>query len=568
MSIKKDTQNQIEAYRRIVKSSRSTAPERLDDEEFKKLLNKFYLNAEKEGWYCDLSDAIVNKGFFFTAPQRKIAECILEGIFKKDKRTINVSITRQFGKTEVVSMVVSFCYEWHFRIFSIPFRCAIIAPNRNTSSKVFQRAENYIDSTGIPLKKNRRGLHKETVRGDCIIVFGIFEGSVGGNMEGETLHLAVRDEAHEGDDKRYIDEILPALMRTWGVEVNIGNGGYNKCYFYERIAEGYRRSYDEKLDIWSSNYVIRYTYENLREYFVKLAMHGLDSAKAWLAGNEDYIRKNGGRNGLMVRKNIYCEWVLSFGQYLTEEHVMAACVDNEDFAPDDRIYAGFDVGFSGDRSVLALINHRRIVVGWYIIKKAGEMMSPTDQVLAAISVLYALGVEDRLEAFGVDETTTGLAFMEPLMENLAVDIVPFNFAGRGKKHNWYINFQNGFTSENQDTRFFLNQNAVHFNDFKKEVCDIEVSVMGNGFLSFQAPQREGFYDDFVAATVIAANLMGIYEGMFDESILGKVREKMEAMRKTVVKTKESIDQRLKKLGYGSHLKKKIPGRNSVPTWAQ
>lgn len=522
MGTSNDTKKSTEYYRKNAAKSRKGKLYKLDEEKFKKVLAQFYIEAEKSGFYTVFEDAIEENGYFFTDHQRVIAVDILKAVFMKISTTINISITRQFGKTELVTLVISFCYDYFFKIFGEPFKCCIIAPEKGTASEVFNRAANYILAKDLDMATNTKS-EKRTNRGDVVQLFGIYEDAKGGTVEGRTFNLVVRDEAHLGDDVKFADQVEPTAMRTGGSIVMIGNGAERNCTFRTNVMRGncdilsedarpINRRTGERIGedtrrVVGKNIVHRYTYNTLRDYMEKLAQRGLESSRAWINGTEKYIAEKGGRDSIMVRKNILCQFMVNLGNFLSMDQ-LERCRRRTARLPAMRekdLYLGVDFATKGDRSVAAFVNKDRQIEDWVILKDANEIKSLTSQLRILYDYCDEKGIFERLAGIGGDSTGMGIGAIEIMEGIFGCEIVPYNFSQR-KKHEWYTDLKDLMMTLNKEDRLHYDPLHEHAPIFEKEMTELEVTASKNGILSFSAPEKHGCYDDFVAATAIANSM--------------------------------------------------------------
>ena len=252
------------------------------------VVDSFYKYAEGYGYFksinkcLELKEKSVSHKFMFI-PQQELAETLIKAIFQKKQHRIYLSLPRQIGKTEIVTMVASFCYDTYFPIFKKPFSLAVVTPNSQTSSAIFSRLCQKLYNMKVRLDIDKN-IVKQTVRGDRVELFSIFSDKRSATTEGRTFHLIIRDEAHEGDDMKFEDELLPALNSTNGSFVMIGNGCFKNCMFWEGISMGDKEMLlssvelqdGKRFDKYAYNKVIRYPYTTkIKPYFEKLGHAGL-----------------------------------------------------------------------------------------------------------------------------------------------------------------------------------------------------------------------------------------------------------------------------------------------------
>ena len=501
-----DKMKRVQLYRERAMSARADRPYKLNETQFKSLLQIFYVEAEKHGFYTRLGDALERGAFFFTEHQRSIAEAMLLHVFTKTPATINVSITRQFGKTELVTMVVAFCYDHFYKAFGEPFKCCIIAPEKGTASEVFNRVTSYIlaNDTELLVDKNNE---KETLRGDVVRLFGIYKDSRGGTIEGRTHNLVIRDEAHLGDDEKFSDQVEPTTIRTDGSIVFIGNAGFGSCTFRENIKRGTCDILDADGKKVGKNIVFRYTYKTLMPYMKNLSDKGLHSAGAWIRGVEKYVSDRGGMESYFVMKNIFCEWIVSFGNFVTQEHLNNCKRKSPRLPSISRdLYLGIDFAFSGDRTIATLLNKDRQIEDWVILKDANEQKTLKAQCQELYNYCEEKSIMDRLAAIGGDSTGMGLGAVEFLEQEFSCEIMNYTFSQR-KKHEWYIGLRDLVTTTNESDRLYYDPSHKHAMLFEREMKELEVTVSKNGYLTFQAPKKQGHYDDMVASLAISVDMM-------------------------------------------------------------
>lgn len=534
--------------------NRALLPDKLDNTQFVALLVRFYREAEDSNFYCSLPRAKEKKGYYFTEPQREIAECILASVFMKERREIYISIVRQFGKTELVAMTTEFCYRHYSEIFGSPFAVAIIAPEKGTATEVFSRIKNYIvaNETDLPIDTK---FEVKTMAGDTIRLYGIYDGATGGTIEGRTFDMIIRDEAHKGSERKWLDEVMPAANRTTGPIILIGNGGFKDCYYYRGLKKG--------TDVSKRHYVFRYTYNTLRGYMLDLARQGMDSCRVWVENTDKYIENLGGRKSLFVRKNILCEWDLKLGGFLDRESVEAVEeVIKDDIHPD--IFLTYDVAHSGmDRAIATIIDRNKNILDLWVIKDTGEVVTLEKQA----NTLYDRCLESGLMTFdgkdcplkcvGVDASGLGVGMAEMMEKLFPIPIKRFTFTVQAKQ-DWYFHLRDSVVAEVPSSRVRFNRRqkgkgtkggedvneslygyaklkkpmatSDHWDICQRELYDIEVIELKNDMFGFHAPTASGgvmglsIHDDFVASMAMAISLIGYWDGFHPTTTSSRSRQ--------------------------------------------
>lgn len=490
----------INKYRRqAVHDARFTPASETEVNE--KILPKYYKHARNNGFTTNFNEAISENLMFFTPQQRKIAEAIIKSVFMKLGNTINISITRQFGKTEIVSQIIDFCYIEHYNFFHRPFSIAVIAPEQKTAKRVMNRISGYLQQRGHEYAVDNADI-KQTVRGDRLCLFGIYEGSKYTTAEGETMDLIVRDEAHKGDDEAFSDQVAPMVTRTDGTIIFIGNGSIGACQFTENLKAGNRER----------NLVFRYTYNTLKPYMLGLAGKGLRSAGSWIAGQEKYIRENGGNDSWFVRKNVYCEEITNFQQFMTEAQILRCGIDMEKkmalyktYEKMPKLYLAVDFGHSYDQTVATFLNDERVIENWFIPRKEGEVMTLRGQCELIREFSDEMGYTQRLASIGGDSTGLGIGAVEFLSIEFGCDIINFNFNAKSK-HLWYLDLRDVLTSSYEEDLIKYDRNHPYAEMFIKQCINMEVTQLKNGFLAFHAKSGQGNFDDMLDSLVIGNNM--------------------------------------------------------------
>lgn len=526
MGVSSNKQKLASKYRKDAARYKEGRPYALNEDQFKGLLEVFYYEMEGHGFFTRIEDAIAKNGYFFADFQRQISEAMLKAVFMRQSTTIGISLTRQIGKTTIVTAVASFCYKHFFKAFGESFRLCIIAPEKGTASEVFNRVCRYIIAENPELYVDQ-ATYKETLRGDTIQLFGIHEDSKGSTIEGRTFHLVIRDEAHLGDDEKFSDQVVPTTIATQGTLVWIGNGSLGDCDYRKVLKRGNIEIKDKEGMVMGYNRVFRFTYHSLHPYMKKLAMeHKLNSALAWLQGVEKYIYENGGPESFFVRKNVFCEFILNFSNFLDEETIMRCQRDIPLMSlrsnPERDLYLSLDFGHSGDKTVATFLNIRREIEGWFVAKEENEIMTLQDQCIRVRDYADEMGYTQRLLAIGGDSTGLGIGAVEFLEIEFETAIVPCNFNYKWKHEN-YLQMRDLFMTDRDEDRIWFDPASPNAGKFIKEMTEMEITPLKNGYLSFHAPNRSGYYDDFCASLAIAVYLLVNEYNMYNSLTSAKKR---------------------------------------------
>jgi len=298
--------------------------------------------------------------------QRVIAREIFLRVFARKRHTIVISVCRQVGKTEIVMYCVWFL-TYVFPLFDAErFRCVITAPEKGTGSEVYDRVKMLFDSCEqkwpSKFRFKRKNLDGIVTSDDSSITsFGLFKGYASREgkkttKEGRTFHLAVRDEMHLGEDEIFSDEIEPALSTTGGVDVLIGNGGYRECKAKQLIDGGTSKNVT----------VFAWDYDTMRAHVLaeyeasQNAMWG-----RWVESQDHYVAENG-RESDVVKKNLYLEWLVTVGNFVSWEKLKGfARAAGGSWSPkSNSADIGVDWGKEHDETVATMTDYANDIREW------------------------------------------------------------------------------------------------------------------------------------------------------------------------------------------------------------
>lgn len=491
------------ANRQFRKESQKNKTEKpLTHRQFLILLEKFYEFAERHGFYRSVSKAISENGFHIFSFQREIGESILESVFMQKSMDINISVMRQVGKTEFVSLTTAFIFDNFYKIFRRAIEIAVIAPEKDTAGVMFKRITKYINlerlMDGGDTKK-----YKQSFTDDTIQLFGIYDEYKGSTIEGRSFDMVIRDEAHLGNDKKFADEVEPTMLAKNGPLISIGNGGFKDCLFRGQILQGNIK--DDVLDLEVR--LIRYTWTEIKPYFKQLADKGLKSCKTRNSNIEKYIKKHGGDEGMMVLKNIYCKWMTEYGNAVTEAQIVRCRDKTIEWDGKSELYMGLDFAVVYDRTVATIMDDKKRVIDWIIVKDAREMKKAREQCEFLREVCDERGYTPKIYAIGFDATGVGSGGVSEFLEmEFQADLVPYMFSDKSK-HEWYIKAIESIATEYEEDRMKYDPQHRYAKLFEKEWTTLERKHLEKKkYLSFNAPNREGHFDDFCASYAICHDL--------------------------------------------------------------
>lgn len=488
----------------------------LGEEDLSILISDFYVYAEDapKPFFIDPQDALEKRGYCFMPQQRRIAECIIRSVFQRRGWEINIYIVRQFGKTELVQLVVNYCYEKYFELFEQPFSASVVAHNDRVVNNIMNRVEQGMAKLGLEFNRARTRGEKETSRGDILTPMINGETSHFSNNEGFTNNLVMRDEAHRGNDKTFKDEIRPSVLKTGGTIINIGNGFFAKCDFWKNREHGNTKK----------NKVFRFGFHEVVDDAKKLADMGFESWKNWIEDILNEIDKYGEDDPNII-KNILCGDAFEVRSLVTDSDI-DGCSDSFLMDLDDkgeyglfnRVYVGCDIARLSDRTIMTVINQEGQIEGRFVIKGRDYSVDFPEQFRLMYKILEDNGWIDRMDIFGIDATGMGLIGLDFAEEIFECQVEKMVFNQRTKM----IIYEQGADFIKNSVITVDPADPTH-QDFVAEWTEIEVVIQANGMRTYNAPS--GKNDDIVAADCIAIDIWAraTGEALTDEDSIMKIK---------------------------------------------
>ncbi len=169
-----------------------------------------------------------------------------EQINELESVMLNFEYTRQSGKTTSIVYTVEIIMIYVTRLFGVPIEIGIFAPQKEQATTDFKRLKNALSRSKQSLmvvdhdanQKAKEESNAKTIvlgNGSSCYIFPLTSTS---KPESKTLHLILREEAQDGDDKIFNDDVMPMGASTNAVVVRVGTAGTRKCDFYRDIQKG------------------------------------------------------------------------------------------------------------------------------------------------------------------------------------------------------------------------------------------------------------------------------------------------------------------------------------------
>lgn len=272
-----------------------------------------------------LAQAMSEREFY--AYQIELGYRIIESLLLHDGDVITALISRQSGKTEVLSSVLcaiavifpqvakDFPDDWKLNItddkgvyrgFADGVKIGIYAPRLEQANIMFDRIKLWLDSDTSKGILKSLNLKVEESNGDRVTLSNgsrilCQSASEQSKIEGETHHLLVLEEAQDISDLKVRKSLHPMVSSLLGTIVKIGTANTKKCDFYTAIKHNERTELtDGKRNNFFFPYHITQRYNSHYRKYV-------NDEKARLGEDSDEFRMSYG-----------CEWIFERGMFVTQ----------------------------------------------------------------------------------------------------------------------------------------------------------------------------------------------------------------------------------------------------------
>ena len=345
--------------------------------------------------------------------QELLATEILYRFLARKRHTINISLCRQVGKTELVVYLLLFILMYFDEVIGERIRVCITAPEKGTSTEFFDRLKLVCSDFGVKLKQENNDVIMFP-SGNRVDKFGLFKQystleNKRTTREGRTFHIVIRDEKHMGDDYIYNDELIPATATTGGIDILIGNGGFKNCR-----AKQISDMFPDKSEILQTEGAItnfEIGYDKMKELMIaEYNKTGNDLFMRWVDSQDAYIEEHGLQNNL-VRKNLFNEWFTDISNFISTERLHKLRHQGEQYYSNE-IDIGLDLAKTHDRTVLTVTDTHTNIRDWLFVN--GEYTVQVQAIKDYLIDLKEKGFE--LRYMFVDGTGVGDPIVAMLRE--------------------------------------------------------------------------------------------------------------------------------------------------------
>jgi hypothetical protein len=457
-----------------------------------------------------LFTAFTIKYFLFTLRDDQIvlARAFFDLLFKRKRHTLNVSVCRQTGKTEVLVMCILFAILYFEIIEKERIRICVCAPEQGTSTEFFDRlkaAMNKLEQAGFVFRFQQKNYDAIVdSRGNRVDKFGLFKNyarieNKKSTREGRTFHLVIRDEKHMGDDSIFDDEIVPAMATTGGLDVLIGNGGFKYCR-----AKQISDMFTDKGQIIQTigavtNFEADYTMMRaimLEEY----EKTGNEMFIRWIDSQDAYIEQHGIDNPF-VQKNLFNKWFTETQNFIDIQRLRTMARQNDESLHSPIIHIGLDLAKSQDDTVMTLTDDECNVRDWLEFK--GEY---PQQVRLIREALLAWKEKNRcaFEYLFVDSTGVGDPVKAMLKEAIGDIVIVRGIVFTSKEKDILARKAlKAFAEENLKKRFSYPANHERTEKFENQMVSLVKDYYEDGRIKYGHPTINGAKDDYADSTFLS-----------------------------------------------------------------
>lgn len=248
---------------------------------------------------------------------REITE---EQVNELESVMLNFEYTRQSGKTTSLVFVVEIIMIYVTKLFKVPIEIGIFAPQKEQANTDFKRLKNAFGRSKQELmvidhdanQKVKEESNAKTIvlgNGSSCYIFPLTSTS---KPESKTLHLIIREEGQDGDDRIFNEDVLPMGASTNAVVVRVGTAGTSKCDFYRDIQKG-------------RAYVMTYP-EIAADRRRMFELTGDARHLVYERAVQDQIKKKG-INSPEIQKAYFNVWQLEGGMYIDTHQLIAGRID-------------------------------------------------------------------------------------------------------------------------------------------------------------------------------------------------------------------------------------------------
>lgn len=470
--------------------------------------------------------------------QVQFAYRIVQSVLLRDGKTLTALLSRQSGKSEVVSSLIcallviipilakKYPNDWRFNMtddggryrgFKRGIRIGIYAPKVAQSEIMFNRVKLFLDTESSKKVLSELKLEVVVSNGNTVkLSHGsrliCQTASINAKIEGETHDLLICEEAQDIDDRKIKKSLMPMVASTKGSIVMIGTASTKRCTFYDTIKK------NERLEIAGHTRNHFFYPHSICSRYNSLYKDFVEEQKAIIGEESDEFKLS-----------YDCIWIFERGMFVTQQQLLDDRVA-QIAGPWSRIYdqvsareipwqyqfvAAIDWGRDHDSTVVTIgavdWNNpvfsgeayagftdntaelfKRHIISWK--EWHGDNYEAQFEEIKA----YLLSWGPRLVRVVTDSNTAGKPIYDRLVASFSsypVEIVPFNFSPKVKSEGY-----RAFYSEICGFRFTFPASAEVrklnvYRRFVNEMLDLRKSYK-NGLMCVAHPDEKHAHDDY------------------------------------------------------------------------
>lgn len=444
--------------------------------------------------------------------QMKVARALLYSIVV-ERRTVFVKISRQAGKTQVLTLLLRFLILYYRHFLGVPLMAAIASPHG-------EQAKTDIDRLKLSLQKLRerwqvkdRENNQSTIRAyrKDLLLCEMFKFSLAPTThnESKTLNVLAIEESHKADHQKRSDELDPMMSAQNGCVWHFGVG-CTSVNDYQRGCAG---------QLADSLVVVVPVDEVIRDRRLVYEQTGDPSHLAYEKSFEAEVRQKGVNNP-EIRRNYFLEDQVEVGGFVSRERLLGCARPVGVEVPTDRLYIGIDWARSQDSTWITIVNDRNDVIEWFkyphvpYLEQVELMQADLAKKRTGKRIVdgeeeeYEWTYLERIVAVYGDATGgTGDAPNEMLREHSGLPVGDeslFKFTLQSK-NDLYLHFESAlFKDEGDEYRFTFPADHPLAGEFEEQMTRLVREYKGDGeYLSVHHPDEQGARDDAPDATALA-----------------------------------------------------------------
>lgn len=435
-------------------------------------------------------------------------------------------VTHNSGKSEALTVAIVGLLLWlpalakeypddpRFKKFRKGFWIGVFAPIIKQALNVYNRVRRRLKS-----ERGKKFLYELglTFDVDQSKIFELSNGSKlvaapGGeeaNIESETFHLVIGDEAQDISSFKWKKSIVPMCTMTGGSKVLVGTSNTVKSHFYDSIEKN--RSNQEKRigaqNHFENDYRVASKYIPEYRISVQKAIEemGYDSDEFQMAYCNKFIFARG-----MVFES---EMLDEYDATNNPKGLLRPYEASDVYTGKNPVVIGIDIGKTVDPTVMTAMEvdianpvdvlyfrtfHKK-VIGWKEIKG--------DAIAEQIDKMIAYIIAMKADTIIMDTTGKGESYFDLLKAKIEgfnnKTLIPFLFTQRSKSDMYKALLSDLSTGRIQVPSGKRTRETPEFFKFIKECSELEKEYRGQ-YLSCRAPKVRNAHDDYPTSLALAA----------------------------------------------------------------